>query len=625
MKHMIQKMLHKGAGYVLVVAITIALVGMAQCDEAPWAVTKSIVVPEGRSIMIRFDAMSRVQIANPDIADIVIASANDLAIYGKLRGVTTLYIWDSIGLHEYEVNVTGASPAQKMVNELRQALGMGLMYTVAGEKTLVIEGSVDNREQLQRVHSIIAACTGPVKIVDLVTLEGSPIIPAVAAVEALKDILGDGLDYVVMNMNKLIVQGDLADPAAVEQAHKVISAASSDQLEIVDLVQYNDELASPPLREIQEAIGLELRVWQVKGRTVAVDGEVKDQAEYDRLTKILESFVDKANIINLIRVVKPRPEIEVYAQQLQEAFGADIQVKKMGPETLALQGSVPSEEMRKYYEEILDAMEHPYRVVNFLKVIEPDKEQIEVSVLVAEIHRDDMDKYGIGWGQIVTDDEGNMAFIDQPILVLNEGGTESVFPLGSQVEALLEDSYSRILARPSVMVNDGEVATIHVGGEVPIPIAEPGPTGITTISIEYKKYGVSLDIEPIIGEDGKTIKLLVTPEVSSLDWTNAVTISGFVIPALRTRKATTTVNIADGGTLALGGLLQKEDAEVMRKIPVISEIPIIGELFKHRSFISGESELVIFVTPRIGSDKVHGPGYVNPAEEELRQIQTIAH
>ena len=120
-----------------------------------------------------------------------------------------------------------------------------------------------------------------------------------------------------------------------------------------------------------------------------------------------------------------------------------------------------------------------------------------------------------------------------------------------------------------------------------------------TVTVEWKTFGVKLDIEPSILEGGQRINLKVGPEVSSLDYGNAVTIGGFVLPAMRSRRATTVVTVGNGQTLLIAGLLQSQDTKVVRKIPLIGDIPIIGELFKRREFQTGQNELVIMVTPEI--------------------------
>ena len=339
---------------------------------------------------------------------------------------------------------------------------------------------------------------------------------------------------------------------------------------------------------------------------------------------ILQQFAPDANVINLVRVVKPRPSIDEYARELVEAFGSDIEVKQMGPETLSLEGTVTSQQMLDHYHAVLEAMEPPYRVLDCLRIVDPYKDQVEVAALICELSQDDLDSLGVEWGSIGVSDEG-VGLIGQPILmdVNVPGGVDFYGDVGATLSAILQDSRSRVLSRPRVIVNDGEEGQILVGGEVPIPIVQPGTAGVTTVTIEYKPYGVRLDFRPTIKTDGKTIDLSILPEVSSLDWTNGVTISGFNIPALRTRRAETVVSIPDGGTLLLGGLLQREEATVERSIPLLSKIPIIGELFKHKSFANGDTELVILLTPKIVTGTAHGPGFVHPAEQELRDMSRL--
>jgi len=132
-----------------------------------------------------------------------------------------------------------------------------------------------------------------------------------------------------------------------------------------------------------------------------------------------------------------------------------------------------------------------------------------------------------------------------------------------------------------------------------VPVVQSAQVGGTgSVTIEYKEFGVRLKILPAITSEN-TLQLKVMPEVSSLDFTNAIVLSGFRIPALRTRRAETTVDIKDGQSLIIGGLLQNETAKLVKKIPLLGDLPIIGELFKNRSFVNNETELVIIITPQI--------------------------
>jgi Flp pilus assembly secretin CpaC len=627
--------LRRPAGFLLAIWLMAPLLLAALPAPAQTLATSrrpgSVVVPEGRSVMMHFESMRRVQIANPDIADVVISSVAQLALYGKQRGVTSLYVWDRRGLHEYEVTVSGPTVAEIAATDLRKALGNALTYTTVGEDTVIVEGCLPSYETLDRARRVIAARQDPAKILDLVSLEGTTPVAAEAAAAALQQAFGDILEFRILSPDRLVVQGDVPDTELAEQIAKVVAAATNDDLTIVNLVVYNDEKATPPLDKIRAAVGDSLKVWQIKGRTVGVDGTVASQEEYDRLNKVLGTFSEQANVLNLVRVVKPRPDIFTYAGQLQQTFGPEVEVKPMGPETLALQGYVTSKEMREHYEAILDAMDHPYRVVNFLRIVQPFLDQIEVAVLVAEINREDLDKVGVDWGRLTGGIDSIVSMVESPILFYagsGDGpghGSERIHRIGAGVDAIRQKINGRLLANPRVMVNDGKEAEILVGGEIPIPVIQPGGDEATSMSIEYRPYGVKLLITPTIMTDGKTLDLAIEPEVSSLDWANALDVSGFRIPALRTRRVSTSVGLENGNTLVLGGLLQREEIESVRKIPLLSQIPIIGELFKHREFTEGETELVIFVTPRIATgDEQRTADEAHPAQQELEEIRQIA-
>jgi pilus assembly protein CpaC len=205
----------------------------------------------------------------------------------------------------------------------------------------------------------------------------------------------------------------------------------------------------------------------------------------------------------------------------------------------------------------------------------------------------------VNWGQLEFLNDGTVRFVDQPWLIRAERGVDNVLDFGAQVEALTSQNYAQVLSEPNLLVDDGGEAEIQVGGEIPVPISQPGGGGVSTVTVEWKPFGVLLKIQPTILEDGEKINLKLSPEVSSLDFGNAVTLGGFVIPALRKRTATTVVTMADGNTLVIGGLLQTDDVSTVRAIPLLSKIPIIGELFKRREKQRTESELIISVTPEI--------------------------
>jgi pilus assembly protein CpaC len=167
------------------------------------------------------------------------------------------------------------------------------------------------------------------------------------------------------------------------------------------------------------------------------------------------------------------------------------------------------------------------------------------------------------------------------------------------IQALEENNVLQILAEPNLMTESGKEASFLAGGEFPFPVLQ-GTTGsgFAGITIQFKEFGVRLNFTPTLTADGM-IHLKVKPEVSSLDFTNALTIQGFLIPALTTNRVESEMQLRDGQSFAIAGLLDNRVTEQYDKIPWIGDVPILGNLFKSRSVTKSKNELLIVVTPRI--------------------------
>jgi pilus assembly protein CpaC len=168
-----------------------------------------------------------------------------------------------------------------------------------------------------------------------------------------------------------------------------------------------------------------------------------------------------------------------------------------------------------------------------------------------------------------------------------------------------EQGMSKTLAEPTLVALSGEKASFLAGGEFPIPVVQGGNsggggggTGGQAITVEFKSFGVSLGFTPTVLGDN-LINLIVEPEVSSLDPSASVTINGLTIPGLQTRRASTTLELRDGESFVLGGLLRTEFQTNVQQLPILGSIPIIGSLFRSTQFQKGETELLIVVTPRL--------------------------
>ena len=169
---------------------------------------------------------------------------------------------------------------------------------------------------------------------------------------------------------------------------------------------------------------------------------------------------------------------------------------------------------------------------------------------------------------------------------------------GADIQALEAKGISDVLAQPNVMAINGKEASFLAGGEFPYPVVSGTSGGTAAVSIEFKEYGIRLNFIPTITPRG-TIHLQVAPEVSSLDYTNEVSISGFEVPGLTERKVNTEVDLKDGESFLIGGLLDKSITDSFQKIPFLGDIPILGKFFQSESKTKNDTELIVIVTPEI--------------------------
>jgi pilus assembly protein CpaC len=246
----------------------------------------------------------------------------------------------------------------------------------------------------------------------------------------------------------------------------------------------------------------------------------------------------------------------------------------------------------------------PRQLLNRMAVATPV--QINLQVRVAEVSRNVVKALGFNWQALggfgnasIGLATGNPVFVDG-LLNTRLNGVDNLFAafrngdvdLNVLIDALEDEQLVTVLAEPSLTALSGVPASFLAGGEYPIPV--PQALGLTTI--EYKRFGVSLAFVATVGAGGR-ITLNVRPEVSQLTTNGALQFNGTTVPALTTRRAETTVELASGQGFAIAGLLQKSADNDLRKFPLLGDIPVLGELFRSRRFDRRETELVITVTP----------------------------
>jgi pilus assembly protein CpaC len=202
--------------------------------------------------------------------------------------------------------------------------------------------------------------------------------------------------------------------------------------------------------------------------------------------------------------------------------------------------------------------------------------------------------------------------------------------LGAVIQALQAKNLLQILAEPNLMTESGKEATFLAGGEFPYPILQStgGGGGFGGITVTFKEFGIRLSFTPTLAPDG-TIHLKVRPEVSSLDFANALTLQGFVLPALSTRRVESEMSLMDGQTFAIAGLVDNRVTQELSKIPGIGDIPVLGKLFQSRSLNRSKSELLVVVTPHIvkplAAEQVpQGPNFPKPFLDQASPAQPKA-
>jgi len=305
--------------------------------------------------------------------------------------------------------------------------------------------------------------------------------------------------------------------------------------------------------------------------------------------------VDIGGLREALAQALPGDEVEVAAQQGRVHLSGVVSSDAAADEAMRL-ASIYSKE-----------------VVNALVVDARHQPQIQLQVRIAEIDRSKLDAFGINFfslgknsGAITTEQ------FSPPTYQTQNGTNTSVINdflnlfyfnfdhgLGVTIKDLQTKGILEILAEPNLTTIHGKPARFLAGGEFPYPIVQPGGVGsVPTITVQFRPYGVKLEFTPFVNSDG-TIRLKVAPEVSALDYTNQVIIAGYVLPAISTRRAETEVELKDGQSFGISGILDHRTTDSLSKIPGIGDIPVLGQLFRSKNLNRSTTELVVFVTPKI--------------------------
>lgn len=345
--------------------------------------------------------------------------------------------------------------------------------------------------------------------------------------------------------------------------------------------------------------------------------------------------IDRSQVVDVLVNV----DIDQFRQQLKEMFPAAQIDVMMANGQLILKGQVPS----AIVAEQATALAAPFapKVLNFLEV--SGGQQIMLQVRFAEVSRSATNALGVNFGfndggafgasnigQVspfgITGDGSTLSTPGpNPAVTLFGRGLLGATAFDYYITALRQNNLLRVLAEPNLVAISGQEASFLAGGEFPVPVTQGGGSGSggTAITVEYRSFGVKLNFVPVVLGNGR-VRLKVAPEVSDLDFTTAVKFNGFVIPGLTQRKLQTVVEMQEGQTIALAGLLNNNVMATKDVTPVLGDIPVVGALFRSVRYQRKETELVVIVTPRLVEamnpaqvPTMPGEKWRHPTESEL--------
>jgi pilus assembly protein CpaC len=290
---------------------------------------------------------------------------------------------------------------------------------------------------------------------------------------------------------------------------------------------------------------------------------------------------------------------------------ANVTVERDGTGSIIVSGMVPDRTTAESVLAKVRALGGPYlaadgKVIDRLQTATTS--QVDVKVYVLEIDDTGLKNLGVQlqaatYQPPAAGQPANTFTLGQPIFPVVESAVANALTLGSffrsttlapTLNAIITSGHGRILSAPDLVTLPGNKADFLVGGEIPIPVS----TGPQQISIEYKEYGVHLNVTPTILGNGD-IQTVIAPEISNLDFADGVTLNGFVVPALKTSKLSTSVITKDGESIVMGGLVSRVEQRTLNKIPLLGDLPILGPLFRSKSYQTTKTDVVFVMTPTV--------------------------
>ncbi len=584
-----------------------------------------IQVQVGKAVVLTIRNLRSVSIASPDVADVQILSPDHLGVLGKSVGSTSLIIVADGRIYTLDVNVV---PEPFLRERILAFIGIPTVQVEIVKGAIILSGTVPSQQDKERVTAL--ARLFATTVLDLLKVEEvvkpEEVKPTLPSPEEIEKAIGISGIKVKVVSDSVILEGTINSPEEISRAEKIAVLMAP---KVVNLLQVRPMTAE----EVQALIAIPTIKVRSTPEAIVIEGEVSSAEELQKLNQILTQV--RGKVINWVKVAAPPPPPPTpsFAEKVKEAIGIPTIEVKGDEKGLVLMGTVETQAEKEKAIRVARFMlglppvmtpapeaQPPATILTpttgmttgvnpaagvttaitqtqaqILDLIEvKGGKQIRVELQVVEINRNALKDLGVNYpalaspgvaiGQIPNPATGGVTGIAQRT------------PIQAFLQALEQRNAARTLSAPSAVVLSGQEAKFNVGGEVPIPVATVAPGVGTTTAVEFRPFGLVMSVTPTVEPNGK-IKLTVNTEVSELDPTIAVNIGGALIPGTRIRRASTQVELASSETLVMSGLVQRVQQEIVNRVPILSKIPILGELFTSRRFQQGETELAILVTP----------------------------
>ena len=357
---------------------------------------------------------------------------------------------------------------------------------------------------------------------------------------------------------------------------------------------------------------------------IIIRGSVADVAAYNRIDSILKrfqniKFVETGGggggnfpIINAVSIAKPLGPLQDTIAALPG--GRDLRVDADAKGNVIVSGTVRDATQEQSVLDRVKGLAGPYlasdgKVIDRLGVDQTT--QIDVKVYVLEVDNTASSNLGLALQSAQSTQLGptntltlaqspSFSVVENPFQsglpgkALTAGAFAKVSYLEPTLNLLISQGHAHLLSSPNLVTVPGQEATFLVGGQIPIPVSN----GLGTVSVSYKDFGVNLKVTPTLLGNG-SVDAKINPEVSSLDIADGVSINGFTIPALKISRLTTEVITASGESIVMGGLLQHQEMKTVQKIPLLADLPILGQLFRSTQYQKSDTDVVFIMTPTI--------------------------